>query len=290
MRKMARSARGHFAFVVVALAVLPVASAFAPAFAQEGGTPEAASETPLDLDALDPTIDWSALDFDAASLSGATVRKKPVVVVTPRADTTRWNRTDNRDGSAAITAARPLPTPWETKVGVDFALSAPSSPLPSSSNQSGSSGVAWTRTTAPGLGLPLGWDKALIETRLDPMQDQSRIGTRFSKSLPLGEEMSVTMESGFALTHLRSQPLPHDMTGSQPFNVFDAEGVARLNVLATGTSIGAGSRRSSADETLLNSLSAEQKLFGGLSVTGTVSETAEGPTSKSLTAGFRRTW
>jgi hypothetical protein len=286
MRKMLCRTSGRFGFVAAILTALAVA----PAFAQESGTPgEAPAEAPLDLDALDPAIDWSALDFDAASLAGAGARKKPTVVVTPRADTTRWNRTDNRDGSAAITAARPLPTPWDTKVGVDFALSAPSSPLPSSSDQSGS-GVAWTRTTAPGLGLPLGWDKALIETRLDPMQDQSKIGTRFSKSLPLGNEMSVTMESGFALTHLRSQPLPHDMAGNQPFNVFDAEGVAKLNVLATGTSIGAGSRRSTVDETLLNSLSAEQKLFGGLSVTGTLSETAEGPTSKSLTAGFRRTW
>jgi hypothetical protein len=38
-------------------------------------------------------------------------------------------------------------------------------------------------------------------------------------------------------------------------------------------------------------LSAEQKLFGGpLSVTGSVSETATGDTSKSLRAGFKRTW
>jgi hypothetical protein len=286
MRKMLPAVRARRAVLAAALTAL----ALAPALAQEGDAPaEAASETPLDLDALDPAIDWSALDFDPALLAGTAPRRKPIVVVTPRTDATRWDRTDNRDGSAAITAARPLPTPWETRVGVDFALSAPSSPLPSSPDRSGS-GVAWTRTTAPGLGLPLGWDKALIETRLDPMQDQSKIGTRFSKSLPLGNDMSVTMESGFTLTHLRSQPLPHDMSGSQPFNVFDAEGVAKLNVLATGTSIGAGSRRSSADETLLNSLSAEQKLFGGLRVTGTLSETAEGAASKSLTAGFRRTW
>lgn len=285
MVSRSRAGRAVLAAVLIALA-LP------PAFAQENGPTEAVSGTPLDLDALDPAIDWSALDFDPASLAGAVPRRKPIVVVTPRADATRWNRTDNRDGSAAITAARPLPTAWETKVGVDFALSAPSSPAlsPLAQSDRAGSGVAWTRTTAPGLGLPLGWDKALIETRLDPMQDSSKLGTRFSKSLPLGGEMSVTMESGFALTHLRSQPLPQDMAASQPFNVFDAEGVAKLNVLATGTSIGAGSRRSSADETLLNSLSAEQKLFGGLRVTGTLSETADGPTNKSLTAGFRRTW
>jgi len=48
---------------------------------------------------------------------------------------------------------------------------------------------------------------------------------------------------------------------------------------------------SSTDDKWLRTLSAEQKLFGGpLSVTGSVSETASGEMSKSLRAGFKRTW
>jgi hypothetical protein len=52
-----------------------------------------------------------------------------------------------------------------------------------------------------------------------------------------------------------------------------------------------GANISSTDEKWLPSLSAEQKLFGGpFSVTGSVSETPTGETSKSLTAGFKRQW
>jgi hypothetical protein len=189
-----------------------------------------------------------------------------------------------------------LPTVWDTRVGVDFGLAPAPSPLTTperllaGTHADESRGVAWARTTAPGLDLPLGWDKTSLDARFDPLQEQSRFGSRFSRSLPLGEEMSVTMESGFAVTHLRTQPLPNELSGGETLNVFDTERLARLNVLATGTSFGAGSRKSSADDVWLNSLSAEQKLFGGLSITGTVSETAEGDTDKSLTAGFKRKW
>jgi hypothetical protein len=52
-----------------------------------------------------------------------------------------------------------------------------------------------------------------------------------------------------------------------------------------------GANISSTDEKWLPSLSTEQKLFGGpFSVTGSVSETPTGETSKSLTAGFKRQW
>jgi hypothetical protein len=52
-----------------------------------------------------------------------------------------------------------------------------------------------------------------------------------------------------------------------------------------------GADISSTDDKWLRTLNAEQKLFGGpFSVTGSVSETPTGDTSKSLRAGFKRTW
>lgn len=252
---------------------------------------------PLDLSKLDPTIDWSVLNTDASSFVGNASHGKTITIVpTAQQSLTKWNRTENRDGSAAVTVNRRLPTAWDTKVGVDFGLAPAPSPLMTperliaGTSASQSSGVAWVNTTAPGLNLPIGWDKTSIDARFDPVQDQSKLGTRFSRSLPLNDDMSVTMESGFAVTHLRSQPLPNDLSGGETLNVFDTERLAKLNFLATGTSFGAGSRKSSVDDVWLNSLSAEQKLFGGVSITGTVSETLEGDTNKSLTAGFKRTW
>jgi len=266
----------------------------APSAAQDPEFPAAEIE-PLDLSKLDDTIDWSALNIDVGALVDSQ-GKSITIVPTSREPAPNWSRTEKRDGSSAVTVNRSLSTTWDTKVGVDFGLPAATSPLATperllagaASDQG--QGVAWANTTAPALGLPLGWDKASLDARVDPLQEQSKVGSRFSRSLPLGRDMSLTMESGFAVTHLRSQPLPNDLSGSQSVNIFDTERLAKLNFLATGTSFGAGSRKSSADDVWLNSLSAEQKLYGGISVTGTVSETAYGDTSKSLTAGFKRNW
>lgn len=250
--------------------------------------------TPLDLSKLDPAIDWSVLNTDAGQFVAAP-RKKITVVPTVR-DDFNWNRTENRDGSAAVSVNRPLSTVWDSRVGVDFGLPAAASPvmtperLIAGTSADQASGVAWARTTAPALNAPIGWDKASFDARFDPAQDQSKFGTRISRSIPLSEQMSVTMESGFSVTHLRAQLLPNDAGGGHDANILDTERLAKLNFLTTGTSFGAGSRKSSIDDVWLNSLSAEQRLFGGVSITGTVSETPEGDTSKSVTAGFKRNW
>jgi hypothetical protein len=95
------------------------------------------------------------------------------------------------------------------------------------------------------------------------------------------------MENGVSLTHARSQS---GIESTTPANIFETDPMAKLNFLATGTSLGIGSKLSSADSKWLNALSAEQKFSGGVSVTGTVSETHDGEISKSLTAGFKRAW
>ena len=80
--------------------------------------------------------------------------------------------------------------------------------------------------------------------------------------MPVGENVTATLQNGLAVT----SPLPN-------------------------ATMSLGANISSTDEKWLPSLSAEQKLFGGpFSVTGSMSETPTGETSKSLTAGFKRQW
>jgi hypothetical protein len=47
---------------------------------------------------------------------------------------------------------------------------------------------------------------------------------------------------------------------------------------------------STTDDKWRRSLGAEQKLFGGISVKGSVSETDTGTPDKSISAGFKRNW
>jgi opacity protein-like surface antigen len=185
-------------------------------------------------------------------------------------------------------APKPAASAWDGKAGIDYRK--PHIPgadfqpdqLAAGAIPDQSTGVAWATIT--GGQLPLGWDKASIDTRVDPSQERGQFGTTLSRSVPVGEEVSVTLENGVSVT----RTLP-DV--SAPGQGWASSQALRFNILPTDTSVSVGAGISSGDEKWRRTLSAEQKLFGGpVSVTGSVSETPSGDHSKSLRAGFKRTW
>jgi hypothetical protein len=192
---------------------------------------------------------------------------------------------------------RPVASPWDSKAGIDYRK--PSIPatnfqpdqLTAGAIPDQSTGVAWATVTAPGsgLGAALGWwDRTAIETRVDPSQEQGQLGTRLSRSVPVGEDVSVTVENGVSMT--RSHPNAPAQGAAQSHGWASTQAL-RFNLLPTDTTVSIGAGISSTDDKWLRTLSAEQKLFGGpFSVTGSVSETPTGDMSKSLKAGFKRTW
>jgi hypothetical protein len=187
-------------------------------------------------------------------------------------------------------AEKPAASDWAGKVGVDY--SKPAIPavtfqpeqLLAGAVPDQSNGVAWATITAPGFEAPLGWDKTSIETRVDPAQEQSKLGTTLSRSVPIDDNVSLTLQNGVSVT----RPLPN---ASGQVHGWASSQALRFKILPTDTSVSFGADISSTDDKWLRTLSAEQKLFGGpFSVTGSVSETASGDISKSLRAGFKRSW
>jgi hypothetical protein len=201
-----------------------------------------------------------------------------------------------RSGRASPTSRVAEPrasTDWTAKVGVDYRKpSIPAADLQPDQLVAGavpdqSTGVAWANVTAPGLPSPLGWDQTSIETRLDPSQEQGKLGTTLSRSVPVGGGFAVTLQNGYSVTRTH----PSAAASSAASQSWATNQALRLNILPTDTTFSLGAAISSTDDKWLRTLSAEQKLFGGpVSVTGSVSETATGDTSKSLKAGFKRTW
>jgi hypothetical protein len=179
---------------------------------------------------------------------------------------------------------------WFGKVGVDYTKPAiPATTFQPEQLTAGavpdqSTGVAWATVTAPGMEAPLGWDKTSIDTRIDPAQEQSKLGTTLSRSVPLGDDVALTWQNGISMTH----SLPN---ASGQIHGWASSQALRFNFLPTDTSVAVGADISSSDDKWLRTLSAEQKLFGGpFNVTGSVSETPGGELSKSLRAGFKRSW
>lgn len=237
-------------------------------------------------------IDWSPL-ATTPDLAKPTPRRATGAAQLNRPELgTAWSQSDKPNGFSALTVKQPVLPFWDTRVGADFNVAGqgqPPTPLPeklaTDGHLSQSSGTAWAAATAPGLG-PV-WDKTAVDARLDPAQDQGKLGTSISKSIPLGAT-TLMLQGGYSITD--QSALPAWLSAGRPQYSYGADQSAKLQFSQTGTSLLAGQSLSPAEDRWLKSVGAEQSLLGGVSVNGTISESATGMLNKSLTAGFRKTW
>jgi hypothetical protein len=263
----------------------------------EQNTEAAAAEADAALDINDVDIknlDWSQLNVDASTLISPASKAR---AAPPGAGTDMsWSSQDKPNGSAAVSVKQPLSPFWDTRVGADMTVVHQPQTLTSAdlvrqkfssdSQPSQSSGSAWAAITAPGVASI--WDKTAIEARVDPSQEQSKLGTSLSKSLPLSEQYSLTLQNGYNVIQQGLAPVPG--IGGHATRNYEVDRSAKLSIADTGTSLIAGQSLSSTDEKWLRKIGAEQKLFGGVTINGSIGETALGTSNKSLTAGFKRSW
>ena len=286
-------------------AVLPMlAAAFSLAFALQAraqtapavDNPNTSAADAADADNVDIgglELDWSQLNVDAATLAAGPASKARSPQPSAGAGAA-WSSRDRPDGSAAVSVKQPLSPFWDTRIGADMTVARQpatmsellSEKVTNGGNAPQSSGTAWAAVTAPGVASI--WDKTAVEARLDPAQEQARLGTSLSRSLPLGEQYSLTLQNGYNFIQQGSVAVP-GMPGRTARN-YQTEQSAKLSIADTGTSFVAGQTLSTTDDKWLRKFGAEQKLFDGVSITGSIGETPQGATSKSLTAGFKRSW
>jgi hypothetical protein len=201
------------------------------------------------------------------------------------ASTASWNRVDNPDGSASYSVNRTLAAPWDAKIGADIGTAAPppdgTTPrvLPSSLPSNAGSGSAWANVAVPHV--------ATVEVRAEPANDYDKFGTKFERSIPLGKSFSVTAQSNLGVTEMRPSSVPSADAASR---LFSTDNSLQLNVIATGTSLAAGTSTLTGDPVTHSRFSAGQKIYGPLSVTGTVNDPGQPTNNMSLTAGMTITW
>jgi hypothetical protein len=282
------------------LASTPQAGAQAVPVEQNTEAAAAEADAALDINDVDMTdvdiknLDWSQLNVDASTLISPASKAR---AAPPGASTDMsWSSQDKPNGSAAVSVKQPLSPFWDTRVGADMTVVHEPQTLTSAdlvrqkfssdSQPSQSSGSAWAAITAPGVASI--WDKTAIEARVDPSQEQSKLGTSLSKSLPLSEQYSLTLQNGYNVIQQGLAPVPG--IGGHATRNYEVDRSAKLSIADTGTSLIAGQSLSSTDEKWLRKVGAEQKLFGGVTINGSIGETALGTSNKSLTAGFKRSW
>ncbi len=244
------------------------------------------------VDINDPDIDWSQLEPAAAGDARALPDPKARRALQD-GPASSWSAQDKSNGASALSVKQSVIPFWDTRVGADLTVARqqPSSVSEAlqqkfTTGEQQSSGAAWAAMTAPGLSSI--WDKTAIEARVDPTQDQSKLGTSLSKSVPLDQRTSLTLQNGSNVTQQGIAPIP-GITGHAARN-YALDQSARLSIADTGTSLIAGQTLSSSDDKWLRKIGAEQQLFGGVSVSGSIGETPQGTANKSISAGFKRSW
>jgi hypothetical protein len=280
---------------MTSLTMAPLAHAQAlPADHEE---PDAVAETTAsEAGEIDPDeLDWSQLNVDTATLLFGPAKKARQPKASDGSDTS-WTSKSKANGTSEMSVKQSLSPFWDTRIGADLNVVGPPQTLTSADllrqkisgdgQPAQSSGTAWAAISAPGVGSI--WDKTAIEARIDPTQEQSRLGTSLSKSLPLGEQYSLTLQNGYNIIQHGIVPVPGSIAHQQ--RNYQTEQSARLSIADTGTSFSAGQSLSSTEDKWLRKIGAEQKLFGGVTINGSIGETALGTSNKSLSAGFKTSW
>jgi hypothetical protein len=296
------SGKSYRRFALLLLAAGFAAASALPAHAQaaedaeEAETPAATAVAPATDDVDMTGIDISKLDWSQLNVDASTLTYSGKGIAAPRraaSDDATWSSKDKPNGSA-VSVKQSVSPFLDTRIGADMTVTREPTTMSellaektaNGGSQPQSSGTAWAAITAPGAGSI--WDKTSVEARLDPGQEQSKLGTSLSKSLPLSEQYSLTLQNGYNLIQQGIVPVPGIV--GRPVRNYQTDQTAKLSIGDTGTSLIAGQSLSSADDKWLRKIGAEQKLFDGVSISGSVGETAQGVTNKSLTAGFKRSW
>ncbi|HEX5211448.1 MAG TPA: hypothetical protein VFW22_06925 [Pseudolabrys sp.] len=260
-----------------------------PANPDDAANPQ--PETPLTAE--EATALGNALNFDAADLVSA----KPVksLRLPGVAGAGKFDVSTKPDGAGTMSLYRPFGGDWDAKVGADL------NPAPAQPDgyrpfpvvgASQDSGAAWASVGMANL--------AAVDARVDPANDQSKLGTTFKHSIPVGGKFALTLQNSYSVTQAIGPPVatpsaiplmaaPAGTAAAAP-QVWGNQKAVKFDVLSTGTTFGAGVTTASNDPNAHNTFSAEQKLYGPLQVTTAVTDFGQSTASKSIAARFKLTW
>ncbi|MCC8983233.1 hypothetical protein [Bradyrhizobium acaciae] len=286
--------------------IAPAAQDTAQDLAKDSPAPDAeaaAEAAPAAVDANDADIlkdigesklDWSQLDTDSTSLPTLAPRSAAKRSSVAGSDPS-WTTNGNANGSSAVSVKQSVSPFLDTRIGADMTVARQgtmttseqlSERLANGGSLPQSGGSAWASISTGGVASI--WDKTSVEARVDPGADQSKVGTSLSKSVPLSEQYSLTLQNGYNLIQQGVVPVPGII--GRPSSSYNTDQSARLSVTDTGTSITAGQTLSTSDDKWLRRVGAEQKLFDGVTVSGSVGETPQGTINKSIGAGYKHSW
>ncbi|MCP3475544.1 hypothetical protein NLM33_35245 [Bradyrhizobium sp. CCGUVB1N3] len=242
-----------------------------------------------------PWLDWAkpALRAAAFVVSSISAIAPYATQAAPATDSLNWSSSTQSNGASAVTAKQSILPFWDTWIGADMTVARqPATMLDllaekaaNGGNVPQSSGNIWAVATAPGAGVI--WDKTVVEARVDPGAESSKIGASLTRAVPLPNVHSLTLQIDCNV--LQQGKMSPFGIGGQVSN-YETHQSAKVTIGRIGTSFVVGQSMSTTDDKWLRTFGAEQKLFEGVTIASSIGETAQGTTNMSLTAGFKKSW
>src|SRR4029079_1536783 len=266
----------------VSLASMVAAAAQTPPFDDDPEMPAAEeTETAPDVNDVDimkdidvSKLDWSLLNIDASTLTGPAPRGSGASKAAGNMDSA-WSANERANGTSAVSVKQSISPFWDTRIGADMTVARQgtattseqlSEKLANGGSLPQSSGTAWAAITAPGVASI--WDQTAVEARVDPGSEQSKLGTSLSKSVPLSEQYSLILKNDYNLIQQGIVPVPGIISHAARISQTDTS--ATTSIADTGTSFIAGQTLSTSDDKWLRKVGAEQKLFDGVTISGSI--------------------
>jgi hypothetical protein len=266
----------------------------APVAGLDGG----AAKKPLSAEESDRLGQTLLFDPHDAGATSRTLRsRKPANAKSPSLEV---SRTSGTYGTGTVIFKQPIAPPagdWNARLGAELGTAAdthtnfsPDNPLRVQRDARGAN-AAWASVDVR--------EFATVDARISPTHEQGMLATTFKRSIPIGSDLSMTLQSRTSITEsfgsgMTSSDIPMtalpSSDGTVTPRVWGQENTARFNVLATGTTFGAGLSSNSTDTVTHNLLSAEQKLFGPVSVSTAITDVGQSWESKSVTARAKFNW
>lgn len=266
-------------------------AASAPMAGLDGDTPE----KPLSEEERQKLNQALATDyFDFGDKKSAQLRRHRVV------DGEAHGLNVSRNGAHTVVFDKPIvPSAgqWNAKLGADLGMSADQV---ASANADNPLRVQRSNRNSDAAWASFGLSAATVDARVNTGNDQGLVATTFKHSVPIGSALSLTLQSRTSVTETFGQgatsfdipmrTLPVNDAAAVGSRVWGQENSAKFNIPATGTSFVAGVSASSADTVSHNTFSAEQKVYGPLQVSTSVTDVGQAGENKSVNARFKFNW
>lgn len=185
-------------------------------------------------------------------------------------------RTLNADGTTSMTYSGEV-SDLGTQLGLDMSTDKTSVAPVAQPGSDEVSGTAYAKVTLAALPDWLLWQKGAVNVAVSPTDEESKLGTTLSRSWTINDGLKAELADTYQL----------DRSGTD--NGWQMNKSLSMTSVGTDTTLSVGASLTDEASRLLPSISAQQKVLGGLNVTTTVADTGS-DINKSITAGFSHRW